>query len=65
MEIGYIQPLVENENSEKKMQNCDILTYVRSFLAYMIQIIKILVVKERRIIKYFIFSMENFKDVYK
>ena len=35
-EMGYIQPLVENENSAK-LQNCVILTYmyVRSFLAYM------------------------------
>ena len=32
-EMGYIQPLVENENSAK-LQNCVILTYVRSFLAY-------------------------------
>ena len=32
-EMGYIQPLVENENSAK-LQNCVILTYVRSFLDY-------------------------------
>ena len=31
-EMGYIQPLVENENSAK-LQNCVILTCVRSFLA--------------------------------
>ena len=29
-EMGYIKPLVENENSSK-MQTCVILTYVRSF----------------------------------
>ena len=33
-EMGYIQLLVENENSAK-LRNCVILTYVRSFLAYM------------------------------
>ena len=33
-EMGYIQPLVENENSAK-LQSCVILTYVRYFLAYM------------------------------
>ena len=33
-EMGYIQPLVENENSAK-LQNCVIITYVRYFLAYM------------------------------
>ena len=33
-EMGYIQVLVENENSTK-LQNFVILTYVRSFLAYM------------------------------
>ena len=52
-EMGYIQPLVK----KKIQQNCVILTYVRSFLAYMTQIINILhvVVKVRRIIKYFFF----------
>ena len=33
-EMGYIQSLVENENSAK-LQNCDILFYVTAFLAYM------------------------------
>ena len=50
-EMGYIQPLVENENSAK-LQNCVILTYVRSFLAYMTYITNLLVVKVRRIIKF-------------
>ena len=59
-EMGHIQPLVENENSTK-LQNRVILTYVRSFLAYATEIVNIVVVKVRRIIKYFIFSMENSK----
>ena len=59
-EMGYMQPFVEKENSAK-LQNCAILTYVRSFLAYMTYIINILVVKVRRIIKYFAFIMEKFQ----
>ena len=31
-EMGYIQSVVENENSAK-LQNCVILTYIRYFLA--------------------------------
>ena len=58
--MGHIQSLVENENSTK-LQNRVILTYVRSFLAYVTEIVNIVVVKVRRIIKYFIFSMENSK----
>ena len=53
-EMGYIQLLVESENSAKLL-NCVILTYVRSFIAHMTQIINILVVKVSRIIKHFIF----------
>ena len=49
-EMGYIQSLVENENSAK-LQNCVILTYVRFFLAYMTYTLNRLVVKVRRIIK--------------
>ena len=39
--MGYIQPLVENENSTK-LQNCVFLTYIRSSLANMTYIINIL-----------------------
>ena len=56
-EMGYIQPLVENENSAK-LQNCIHLTYVISFLAYMTNITNLLVVKVRRIIKYFFFCVK-------